>query len=520
MMAQPQWNRKNKRVIFNMQTSPLSQLRFITCGSVDDGKSTLIGRLLYESGNLFEDQNAALLKDSAKFGTQGTRPDYALLVDGLAAEREQGITIDVAYRYFSTPRRKFIVADTPGHEQYTRNMATGASTAQLAILLIDARKGLLPQTRRHAFILAMLGIKHLIIAVNKMDLVGYEEKTFNAIKNDFEKATSTLSFLSKSFIPLSALEGDNLFVLSRAMPWYKGQTLIHELETIDVKPVVRDELRFPVQWVNRPNLDFRGFSGTISSGQVKVGEMVQALPSQKQARVKEIFTPQGQAQEAKIGAAITLTLDREIDISRGDLLVAQKDPLTPVLGAQVQLLNMSERALLENGSFIFKNGVMEVPVTLTKIIHKINIETYAPQSASVLKLNEIASVDLSFGKPALLDSFKNNQELGSFILIDRYSHETVALGTVTQVIKEKQLLRTSPREGVSRSFVKAVSWRTIGTIDTFLLSWFFTGSSKLAAGISLAEVVTKTALYYFHERAWARSSFGLKRAENKEGDGI
>ncbi|MEM1087372.1 MAG: sulfate adenylyltransferase subunit CysN [Pseudomonadota bacterium] len=409
-----------------------SLLRFITCGSVDDGKSTLIGRLLYDSKLIYEDQLAALEADSKRSGTQGENIDFALLVDGLAAEREQGITIDVAYRFFSTDKRKFIVADTPGHEQYTRNMATGASTADVAILMIDARKGILTQTRRHAFIVSSLGIRKLVLAINKMDLVDYSEDTFNQIKTDFDAFAETLGRdVDITPIPMSALAGDNITAPQGNTDWYTGPSLIDYLETVEVGDQ-RDQgpFRMPVQWVNRPNLDFRGFSGTIVSGHVKPGDTLRVTPSGKEAVVERIVTMTGDLPEGVPGQSITLTLDREIDISRGDVLSSKDSPAEASNQFQARILWMSDQPMLPGRRYLVKMGTNTVPATLNRPKFGIDINTLEEKPAKELELNEVGVTTLSLDKPIAFDPYDSVREMGGFILIDRLTNDTVGMGLV------------------------------------------------------------------------------------------
>ncbi len=409
-----------------------SLLRFITCGSVDDGKSTLIGRLLYESKMIFEDQLAALKSDSKKLGTQGGAIDFALLVDGLAAEREQGITIDVAYRFFSTDKRKFIVADTPGHEQYTRNMATGASTAQLAVLLIDARQGVLTQTRRHAFIVSQLGIRHIVLAVNKMDLVDFDEEIFNNIVTDFKNFTAALdngADIKCHAMPLSALRGDNITQKSKRMAWYKGDPLMTHLEKVNVDDTtLAQPFRMPVQWVNRPDLDFRGFSGQIVSGQIRAGDKVQILPADKHSTIDRIVTQSGDLPCAIAGQSVTLTLKDEIDISRGDVLAAPDQPPQVSDQFEASLLWMSDEAMLPGRAYIMKIGTRMVAATVNAPKYKININTMEKLAAKTLALNEIGVCTLSLDQNIAFDPYKENRHMGGFILIDRMSNHTVGMG--------------------------------------------------------------------------------------------
>ena len=406
-----------------------SFLRFITCGSVDDGKSTLIGRLLFDSQLIYDDQLAAIEKDSKISGTQGDKIDLALLVDGLAAEREQGITIDVAYRFFSTDKRKFIVADTPGHEQYTRNMATGASTADVAILLIDARYGVQIQTRRHAFIASLLGIRHVVVAVNKMDLVDFSESRVGDIAAEFDNFAEALEFQDATCIPMSALDGDNVTNKSDRMPWYQGPTLLEYLESVDTSREAADAgFRLPVQWVNRPNLDFRGFSGTIASGSVNPGDEVINIPSGKRSRVERIVTIAGDLNEAAIDQAVTLTLEDEIDISRGDVICSVDHPAEQSDQFAAHIIWMSDKALFPGRQYRIKINNQTIHASVTTLKHKVDVNTLAHEAANTLELNEIGVCNIALAKPVPFDSYKDNRQLGSFILIDRQSNETVGAG--------------------------------------------------------------------------------------------
>ena len=408
-----------------------SMLRFITCGSVDDGKSTLIGRLLWDSKMVFEDQLASLEADSKKVGTQGDDIDYALLLDGLQAEREQGITIDVAYRYFSTDKRKFIVADTPGHEQYTRNMVTGASTADVAIILVDARKGVLTQTRRHSFLVSLVGIRNVVLAVNKMDMVDYSASRFHTIREEYEAFARELGFGPIVSIPLSALRGDNIITHSEKTTWYSGPTLMSYLETISVdSDRTSSPFRMPVQWVNRPSLDFRGFSGTIASGQIHQGDEIVVPSSGKASRVARIVTMDGDLDVAYEGEAVTLTLSDEIDISRGDLLA---DPLTrPVHADQFEcrLVWMHEEPLLPGRSYLLKTGASSVPATVSDLKYKVNVNTLEHEPGKTLELNEVGVCNVSLSKALSFDPYVENHATGSFILVDRFSNATVAAGMI------------------------------------------------------------------------------------------
>jgi len=413
-----------------------SFLRFITCGSVDDGKSTLIGRLLYDSKLIYEDQLASIEKDSKKSGTQGDKIDLALLVDGLAAEREQGITIDVAYRFFSTDKRKFIVADTPGHVQYTRNMATGASTADVAILLIDARYGVQEQTRRHAYIVSLLGVKHVVVAINKMDLNGYDQTVYNKIEVDFRAFSKDLGFTDITCIPISALDGDNVTAKSPNTDWYKGPALLQYLETVDVdSDTTGAPFRLPVQWVNRPNLDFRGFSGTISSGKISVGDPIIAIPSGKRSTVKEIVTFNGNLETAQEDQAVTLTLNDEIDISRGDFICHKDDPADQADQFQAHVLWMSEKALYPGRQYLLKSNNKTTPASVTNLKHKVDINDFSEEAGKTLELNEVGVCTLSLSAPIAFDAYADNRHTGSFILIDRQTNETVGVGMIEYALR-------------------------------------------------------------------------------------
>ncbi|OHE84968.1 MAG: adenylyl-sulfate kinase [Lysobacterales bacterium RIFOXYD1_FULL_69_11] len=408
-----------------------SLLRFITCGSVDDGKSTLIGRLLHDTKLLLDDQLAALESDSKRHGTQNGEIDFALLVDGLAAEREQGITIDVAYRFFGTDKRKFIVADCPGHEQYTRNMATGASTADLAIVLVDARKGLLTQTRRHSYIVSLLGIKHVVLAVNKMDLVNHDRAVFDAISAGYAELAGQLGIEHVTAIPLSALRGDNMLGLSEATPWYDGPSLLEHLETVEVTRTSRDRgFRLPVQWVCRPNQNFRGFAGTIVGGSVSLGDEVAVLPSGQRSMVAAIVTADGDLDHAIEGQAVTLTLKDEVDASRGDVIAAARDPSEVADQFAAHMLWLGEQPLLPGRPYWLKIGSRTVSAQVTEIKHKVNVNTQDQLAAKHLELNEVAQVNLYLDQPVAFEAYADNRHLGAFILIDRQTNGTVAAGTL------------------------------------------------------------------------------------------
>ena len=406
-------------------------LRFLTCGSVDDGKSTLIGRLLYETRALFEDQLTALEHDSRKFGTAGEHIDFALLMDGLEAEREQGITIDVAYRFFATDRRRFIVADTPGHQQYTRNMATGASTADLAVLLIDARKGVVTQTRRHSFIVSLLGIRHVVLAVNKMDLIDFDRERFDAIRAEYERFAADLGFASLTAIPLSARFGDNVTRASANTPWYEGPTLLEYLETVTVETdPAAAPFRMPVQWVNRPHLDFRGYAGTVAAGRIRPGDALTVLPSGKTTTLARIVTADGDIAQASAGDAVTLVLAEEIDVSRGDVLAAASAPAPVADQFAAHLVWMSETPLFPGRSYLFKSGTRTVAGSVTAIKHRINVDTHEHLAAKDLHLNDVGVVNLSLASPLAFEPYATNRTLGSFIVIDRLSNETAGAGTI------------------------------------------------------------------------------------------
>jgi bifunctional enzyme CysN/CysC len=415
-----------------------SLLRFITCGSVDDGKSTLIGRLLYDSKMIFEDQLAALEADSKKIGTQGQNIDFALLVDGLAAEREQGITIDVAYRFFSTDRRKFIVADTPGHEQYTRNMVTGASTADLAIILIDARRGVLTQTRRHSFLVSLLGIKQVVLAINKMDLVGYSKDVFDRILGDYTAFAAQLAIEKIVPLPISALAGDNITQRSGNMPWYRGPTLMHHLETVEVTAQAASApFRMPVQWVNRPNLDFRGFAGLIAGGAIRPGDAVKIMPSARPSRVARVLIDRD-LPEAAVGQSVTLTLEDEVDCSRGDVICAAGEPAEVSDQFETTIIWMHEQAMLPGRPYLLKIASKTVSASVTALKYKINVNTLEQVPARQLDLNEIGVCNISLDQPVAFDPYTANRDTGGFILIDRISNETVGAGLIRFALRRAQ----------------------------------------------------------------------------------
>jgi len=413
-----------------------SLLRFITCGSVDDGKSTLIGRLLYDSKMIFEDQLAALEADSKKVGTQGGAIDFALLVDGLAAEREQGITIDVAYRFFSTEKRKFIVADTPGHEQYTRNMVTGASTADAAVILIDARKGVLTQTRRHSYLVSLLGIRHVVLAVNKMDLVGWDQDVFDAIVADYRAFAEQIGLTVFTPIPISGLGGDNIATRSEATPWFEGPILMDWLEGVEVEDDLQARpFRMPVQWVNRPNLDFRGFSGLIASGSIKPGDRIRALPSGRESRVARIVTLPGDLDQAVAGQSVTLTLEDEIDVSRGDVIAAADAPAPVANQFEATVVWMDDEPLPPGRTYLLKIGARTVGASVTDIKHRVNVNTLEHTAAKRLELNEIGVCNLSLDQAIPFEAYADSRQMGGFILIDRLSNRTVGAGMINFALR-------------------------------------------------------------------------------------
>ena len=441
-----------------------SLLRFLTCGSVDDGKSTLIGRLLYDSKMIFEDQMAALEADSKKVGTQGGDIDFALLVDGLAAEREQGITIDVAYRFFSTEKRKFIVADTPGHEQYTRNMVTGASTADAAIILIDARKGVLTQTRRHSYLVNLLGIRHVVVAVNKMDLVDWSQEVFDAIVAEYHDFAAQVGIKAFTAIPMSALKGDNITEQSDKAPWYAGPPLMAHLEALEVEDDLREKpFRMPIQWVNRPNLDFRGFSGLVASGVIAPGDRVKALPSGRESTVDRIVTMTGDLPRAVAGQSVTITLKDEIDISRGDVLSVAGSPPEVADQFESTIVWMDDEAMLPGRPYLMKIGARTVGASITEPKYKVNVNTLEQLAAKRLELNEIGVCNLSVDAPIAFDAYKDNHTLGGFILIDRMTNRTVGAGMLHFALRRSQNIhwQATDVDKASRAALKGQKARVV-----------------------------------------------------------
>jgi bifunctional enzyme CysN/CysC len=482
-----------------------SLLHLVTCGSVDDGKSTLLGRLLFDSHAVLDDQLTALDRDSKRFGTQGEARDFALLVDGLSAEREQGITIDVAYRYFSTPNRSFILADAPGHEQYTRNMATGASKADLAIILIDARKGVLPQTRRHSYIVSMLGVRHVVLAVNKMDLVGFSSDVWRRIVADYREAASSLGFGSIIAIPICAREGDNIVTHSDRTPWYEGPALLEHLETVSIEPPedATKGFRFPVQYVNRPNLDFRGYAGTVANGVIYARQPVIALPGGQRSRIDRIVTADGDLTTAVAGQAVTLMLTDEIDISRGDVIVQADDPLTAGTEVTARVLWMAEAPLASGQNLQVKLGTATVNARVARLHHAIDIHSFEPRPAGTLALNEIGVADIVFDRPLVTADYASDRELGALVLVDRMTNQTVALGVVERapapVQSGKTLIYTRPDKvhrviGYAGSMKRAVFLQRMmggllrGLALFGIVVWLL-GNWTLASVVGLADVV-------------------------------
>ncbi len=462
-----------------------SLLRFITCGSVDDGKSTLIGRLLWDSKMVFEDQLASLEADSKKVGTQGGAIDYALLLDGLQAEREQGITIDVAYRYFSTDRRKFIVADTPGHEQYTRNMITGASTAQVAVILVDARKGLLTQTRRHSFLVSLVGIRHIVLAVNKMDLIDFDRQKFEAIRQEYEQFAANLGFGDITAIPLSALGGDNMIEPSANTPWYQGPTLMNYLETVRIEGEDREKpFRMPVQWVNRPHLDFRGFCGTVASGVIRPGDELLVASSGRSSRVARIVTMDGDLPEAVAGQSVTLTLADEIDISRGDMLSAPDSPPIHARHPEAHLVWMHDTPLQPGQIYLVKTATTVTPGRITSVQYAVDVNTLEQKQVPTLGLNEIGVARLELDRPISFDPYRQNRQTGSFILIDRFTNATVAAGMI---------LAAAPLEPQTEGYRPEPSGPENGFPRRISLS----EASVSGAGVSVVDLTGETGIFEF-----------------------
>jgi sulfate adenylyltransferase large subunit len=504
-----------------------SLLRFMACGSVDHGKSTLLGRLLYESKQLFTDQLEALAADSHKYGTQGEDLDYSLLLDGLTAEREQNITIDVAYRFFSTPRRKFIVIDTPGHEQYTANMATGASVADLALVLVSANEGLTRQTRRHIAIVGMLGITDVVLVVNKMDRAGWHQDTFRSLETKFRGIAADSGIANVVAIPVAAKSGDNIASHSPHMPWYRGATLLDHLEhVVPGRADARGPLRMPIQLVNRPDPRFRGYSGLIVSGAVEVGMPVKLFPSGVSSRIARIVTYDGDLVRAEAGQSVTLTLTDQIDASRGDV-IADADQAPAVTGRIVaRLFWMSERPLQPGQKFLAKLATRTLTATAGANLTVTDLDQRRTVGAPSIAQNEIGTCTLEFDRPVAVDRYGTCKGTGSFILIDPNSFDTIGMGCIEQIdapsrwgwalrgrsksAKPFEKRATRWTETHARSLAKAISWRATGSLDTFIVAFVITRSPKIAVSVALTEVITKILIYYFHERAWALVRWGKR----------
>ena len=485
-----------------------SLLRFITCGSVDDGKSTLIGRLLFESKMLFEDQLAALEADSKKLGTRGEEIDYALLMDGLAAEREQGITIDVAYRYFSTDRRKYIVADTPGHEQYTRNMVTGASTADLAIILIDARKGMLVQTRRHSYLVSLIGVRHLVLAINKMDLVDYSQDVFERIRSEYLEFASKIGIEKITVMPISGVKGDNIVEQSINTPWYSGPTLMQHLETVEIDEQRLQGLAFrmPVQWVNRPDLDFRGFAGTIASGSIKPGERIRVSPSGRESTVARIVSADGDLEQAVANQSVTLTLTDEVDISRGDVIARIEAPAPSADQFEATIVWMSDQPMLPGRNYLMKIGTKTVTATVMPLKYKVNVNTLEHMAGTKLELNEIGVVGLELDRAIAFDSYQENRDTGGFILIDRRSNSTIAAGMLHFALRRADNIHWQALE-VDKTARRAMNSHGSAVI-------WFTGLS--GAGKSTVANLLEKRLHAAGKRTYLLDGDNLRHGLNKD----
>ncbi len=485
-----------------------SLLRFITCGSVDDGKSTLIGRLLFESKMLFEDQLAALEADSKKLGTRGEEIDYALLMDGLAAEREQGITIDVAYRYFSTDRRKYIVADTPGHEQYTRNMVTGASTADLAIILIDARKGMLVQTRRHSYLVSLIGVRHLVLAINKMDLVDYSQQVFERIRSEYLEFASKIGIEKITVMPISGVKGDNIVDQSINTPWYSGPTLMQHLETVEIDEQRLQGLAFrmPVQWVNRPDLDFRGFAGTIASGSIKPGERIRVSPSGRESTVARIVSADGDLEQAVANQSVTLTLTDEVDISRGDVISRIEAPAPSADQFEATIVWMSDQPMLPGRNYLMKIGTKTVTATVMPLKYKVNVNTLEHMAGTKLELNEIGVVGLELDRAIAFDAYQENRDTGGFILIDRRSNSTIAAGMLHFALRRADNIHWQALE-VDKTARRAMNSHGSAVI-------WFTGLS--GAGKSTVANLLEKRLHAAGKRTYLLDGDNLRHGLNKD----
>ncbi len=498
-----------------------SLLRFIVCGSVDHGKSTLIGRLLYESGLVLSDQLRALDYESGKGGGQGEALDFSLLLDGLAAEREQKITIDVAYRFFATARRKYIVADAPGHEQYTRNMATGASTADLALLLVSAEDGLTRQTRRHAIIVSTLGIRRFVVAINKMDLVDWSQARFAELQIEFRSFLKELDVDEVIFIPLSARGGENLVRRSECMPWYEGPSLLEYLDTVEIEPTHRsDGFRMPVQYVNRPDSAFRGYCGLVTSGDVRSGMPVEVLPSGQRSQVARIVTADGDLPHAFAGQAVTLTLSDDIDVSRGDVISDCTSPPSVSDGFDARLVWIGPDALAPGRPCLVKLATATAAATIEGPFNVVDLESNRTAAVEYLTANDIGTVSIKLDRLIAADCYRGGRDTGSFILIDPETFDTIALGIIEAVkppasaaAKSNLLDFIRSAETRARSAAKAVTWRVTGSLDTFMLAALITRNLHIAGSVALAEILTKTVLYYAHERAWMLIPWGRRQGE-------
>ena len=513
-------------VIHNHESKSL--LRFIACGSVDHGKSSLLGRLLFDAGLVLDDQIDALRKDTGQLTGPVEDLDFSLLFDGLAAEREQKITIDLAYRFFATETRKFIVADAPGHEQYTRNMATGASTADLALILVNARSGLTQQTRRHALIAATLGVRHLVVAVNKMDLVDYSEATFGRIEEEFLKFSERLGDISITFIPVSARGGDNVVKRSASMGWYRGPTLLDKLETVDVTPRAASQaFRMAVQWVSRPTPEFRGYCGMIAGGEIRPGMEVIVQPSGQRTRIDQIITADGALEHAGVGQSVTLTLTDNIDASRGDLIADASAPAQVSDRLQARIFWMGQNTLAPGGRYHVKLGTASAAASIAGPMQLIDLAHDAQvKPVDRLMSNEFGLCRLELDRPLAADRYEANRDTGSFILIDAETHDTVAMGLIeTPVTQSRNANESATAETHSsrdlyklfgidanhaRSMAKTLSWRAMGSVVTFLIALLVTGHATIASSIVVAEIAIKIAFYYFHERIWLRASWGRR----------
>jgi sulfate adenylyltransferase large subunit len=506
-----------------------SLLRFIACGSVDHGKSTLIGRLLYDSKHVLDDQLDALAADSRKFGTQGDELDFSLLLDGLAAERERNITIDVAYRFFSTAHRKFIVIDAPGHEEYTANMATGASVADLALVLVAVEEGLTRQTKRHLAILSMLGIRHVVLAVNKMDRVGWSRDAFDAVESAFRDLATDLGFVDIACIPVAAKSGDNVTRRSGHLPWYRGPALLDYLETVEpARASNLDPFRMPIQWVNRLDPDFRGYSGLITSGEVRVGMPVKVFPAGGVTRIARIATFDGDLTRATAGRSVTLTFTDPLDASRGDMVGEAERVPAVTERVHARIFWMKDQPLERGQNYLFKLATSTATAGVEGGLSIIDLDARRAVEADAIGPNEVGNCTLSFDRPIALDRYEDCRDTGSFILIDPETFDTVAMGCVEQIAPlptRSRLASWLPNragavggkltrwtETHARSLVKAVSWRATGSVDTFVVTFVISGSTKLAGSVALTEVLTKILIYYGHERIWAWVPWGKRQA--------